>query len=1082
MRRHSPCRIGSIALAAALLLPCSAAADAGPYGPLFAANGLVPYPTAWQTSCTAQGVALEVVERCGHTLCNEKVDIYVERRDSDGTLLGERVRVNTDRARAGYTTLSCGDDGSFAVAWIDFDSFCYLMRAYDSQGAARGAGFHLGGEGSCPASDHPSLFVYPDGSLLVMWAIRPVDERNDIVVRRFAADGEPMGPELVLSAPVPGWNNEPGGTIEPATGTAVVAWPHDVDNVTTVFGRVLDAAGRAVSDTFEISPATPTYVSAVRVVSDGAGLFRAFWSDSTRGGLVGRHLSVDTDAVPPTTTTTLPPPPKALPAFAAPKVLTMTTRRYGGYDDASVVYADADAAWYVRLDELIFASFDDGRRWLAPRPAGGGPYGWTDASVTDGAGRWMTLYALGYVSELQMSSSDDDATTWSHPSPIATWPHVSRDCDNCSMYQVEIAMDVVGNVVAAWSFDDYDDWDWGDYEPYPPVHQILAVSSRDGGLTWSDVIVVEHATGGTPGAMKMLTDDVGTWLLVWVAPDGLRATRSTDAGLHWAPSILLTAAPVDHLDLATDGNGNWIVVFGSGAIDNTRFGSDHDVYSQTSSDGGRTWGAARPVNAYAREDYSTDSMPSIATDAHGRWVVLWSAHHALDEAVGLDGDIFAAVSRDVGATWSRPATVDPSARTDALRDVTPAVRADERGVWVASWQAKRTLDPYGPTEDELLVAVAGDRCGDGVVDAGEQCDDGNSADGDGCDTNCTASGCGNGVVSVGESCDDGNALNDDDCVADCREAECGDGFLRADVEQCDDGNDADVDGCVRDCLVASCGDGFVHAGVEQCDDGNISNEDACPETCLVARCGDGFAWPGVEECDDGNEFDDDACVTGCHVARCGDGHVRFGIEVCDPNDPATGATCSNTCGITGGCGDVDRDGQIVLGDVRRILRTAIGLRKRCSLHRCDLDNDRRTTVVDASLALQITVGLAVDAQCPHPPRVVFYLADPVIAGALQFNVHYDAAVVGFSSSEVEHDCTMLLPNVYNSFNDQPEKEAFSMAFVSLEGITGPRDIVSCSYVSNNATASPTFAIEVVDASSPEISPLTPFPRVGYRFE
>ena len=139
-------------------------------------------------------------------------------------------------------------------------------------------------------------------------------------------------------------------------------------------------------------------------------------------------------------------------------------------------------------------------------------------------------------------------------------------------------------------------------------------------------------------------------------------------------------------------------------------------------------------------------------------------------------------------------------------------------------------------------------------------------------------------------------------------------------------------------------------------------------------------------------------------------------------------------------------------------------------------------MLDASLALRVALGLDVEPGCPLPRRVVFYLAEPVTVGALQFDVGYDPAAVAFSNHEIAHTCASLAPGAYTSFNDRPEAERLSMAFVAIAGVEGPRDLARCGYLAKDSDGPPSFAIEVLDASSPAIEPLSPFPRVGYRFE
>ena len=867
-----------------------------------------------------------LLERCGAEYCNETAHLVIERRGEDGRFL-ESDSVSPRPAPSPVTVVSRSGDGAFAVSWTDDATRCSLARMYDENGVALSVAFHFGGEDVCPFSDRPTLLIYPDRSVLVLWWVRPVDERNDLVARRFAFDGRPIGPAVIMNAPVRGWVSEAGAALDDS-GLVLVAWPYQVDNDNAVFGRVLDASGRPMTDAFEISPAaTYSYTPVASVFADGSGLFRVMWRDSDSGGIVGRGVSLDLASVPSTTTTTLPLPPSGFPVFAPPKTVMTATSRRGSYWDTIETHDGAGSAWYVRLRERLVATLDEGRRWLTPVAAGGEPYGLV-ASATDGHGVWTALHALGYASTLEASRSVDDGLAWTDVAPIATWGHVSRDCDNCYIFQAEIEHDSIGTMVAAWTFEDFEDQRWSSGETYESIGRIYAITSRDGGLTWGAPVIVRDR--GTPRSMKLATDDRGAWLIVWADSEGAFASRSTDGGESWSePSLVLNAFTED-LDVAADAEGHWVVAFDAWYFDIPRYGADGDVFTVRSTDGGRSWKGLTALNAYATTDHSMDADPSIATDGRGNWLAVWAAHHPLDALVGLDGDILGALSRDNGQTWSQPVAIDLGARGDVDRDVAPEILVDDRGVWMAAWQAKRSVD-YNNTEDCVLVAVAGDHCGDARADVGEECDDGNAREGDGCDTNCTATACGNNIVSSAEACDDGNASDADDCVGDCELAFCGDGFVREGIEECDDANRTNADGCVNGCALATCGDGYRQDGIEECDDGNTLSDDACPETCRRAICGDGHVRAGLEECDDGNDFVDDACLPGCRSASCGDGYVRFGVEECDPGDPGQAATCSSDCGITEGCGDVDGSGSVVVRDAREILLAAVGLRSGCPL-------------------------------------------------------------------------------------------------------------------------------------------------------
>jgi hypothetical protein len=54
-------------------------------------------------------------------------------------------------------------------------------------------------------------------------------------------------------------------------------------------------------------------------------------------------------------------------------------------------------------------------------------------------------------------------------------------------------------------------------------------------------------------------------------------------------------------------------------------GTDLDVLTARSTDGGVTWSAPAALNANAATDTGEDGAPTLATDGAGTWVALWES-------------------------------------------------------------------------------------------------------------------------------------------------------------------------------------------------------------------------------------------------------------------------------------------------------------------------------------------------------------------------------------------------------------------------------------------------------------------------
>lgn len=214
--------------------------------------------------------------------------------------------------------------------------------------------------------------------------------------------------------------------------------------------------------------------------------------------------------------------------------------------------------------------------------------------------------------------------------------------------------------------------------------------------------------------LKLATDGAGTWLAVWCAGinpvsnlgddpgnglDGknqdLYFARSLDNGRTWGtPALLKTNSATDdgddtEPDMATDGHGNWIVVWRSKDTLNSTIGHDCDILFAQSRDNGRSWSAPAALNKNAASDPgnwssgdpgSLDYSPRIATDRQGHWVATWSI---IDNRSGSwSSSIKSAYSNDLGENWSQPLTVQQVSDFAVDRS---SLATDSKGRWIACW-------------------------------------------------------------------------------------------------------------------------------------------------------------------------------------------------------------------------------------------------------------------------------------------------------------------------------------------------------------------------------------------------------------
>ncbi|MBW2730844.1 MAG: exo-alpha-sialidase [Deltaproteobacteria bacterium] len=184
-------------------------------------------------------------------------------------------------------------------------------------------------------------------------------------------------------------------------------------------------------------------------------------------------------------------------------------------------------------------------------------------------------------------------------------------------------------------------------------------------LSFADEATLSSQPGKEP---KVATDGGGVVLVVWEdlrAPlSALRGSRSTNWGASW-PS---DGVRIDN-DVVDGDSVDPVVAFRPGgrafvAWADTSRGA-HDIYTNSSADGGATWGAVAQRVSGGVAGAVTSSSPRLAVSATGsRVYVAWE-----DLRDGTQRDVYVNQSLDDGVTWNVPdARVDealPAGASDA---------------------------------------------------------------------------------------------------------------------------------------------------------------------------------------------------------------------------------------------------------------------------------------------------------------------------------------------------------------------------------------------------------------------------------
>lgn len=171
---------------------------------------------------------------------------------------------------------------------------------------------------------------------------------------------------------------------------------------------------------------------------------------------------------------------------------------------------------------------------------------------------------------------------------------------------------------------------------------------------------------------KMASDGNGNWVAIWGSNnEGLRfdcqniVARSTDNGKSWTLTATLGTLGQcgGEAGLATDKAGNWIAVWNEAS----------GLYVSRSTDVGATW--TTPTLLDANPLFTNGSDPNVVTDEKGTWILLWATTTGLVTARSVDN----------GISWSRAVILEPTTDDSGPFTGNSQIATDRNGTWLAVW-------------------------------------------------------------------------------------------------------------------------------------------------------------------------------------------------------------------------------------------------------------------------------------------------------------------------------------------------------------------------------------------------------------
>ncbi len=155
--------------------------------------------------------------------------VYAQRYNASGEPQGDEFRVNTYVSESQrHATVAMEPDGDFVVVWASYQQegaagYGLYAQRYDAGGSKRGGEFRVN-QHTTGSHVYPHVAVDAAGGFVVAWSpTLPSSTEYDVLARRFAADGSPVGEEFLVNAHTTSVQANPSVAVA-ADGRFAVAW------------------------------------------------------------------------------------------------------------------------------------------------------------------------------------------------------------------------------------------------------------------------------------------------------------------------------------------------------------------------------------------------------------------------------------------------------------------------------------------------------------------------------------------------------------------------------------------------------------------------------------------------------------------------------------------------------------------------------------------------------------------------------------------------------------------------------------------------------------------------------------------
>jgi len=270
-----------------------------PLGTEFQVNTYTPDSQAYPAVGADASGAFVVVWQSVHLVTPEPFPLFEwslfgQRYAPSGAPVGTEFRVNGplgDEQRP--PAIAVAPSGAFLIVWSQglFQAppgpFDIYARRYDSSGVPQGPEFRVN---TYWTGSQLLGFVAADpaGNFVVVWSGGYFDVTWDVFGQRYAASGDPLGPEFRVNTDTAGQQFDPAVATDVA-GNFVVAWGdayygYPQPKPIGVFGQRFASSGAPVGPEYRVNTNTTGFHRHPDIAVDGSGNFVIAWHEAPTSG------------------------------------------------------------------------------------------------------------------------------------------------------------------------------------------------------------------------------------------------------------------------------------------------------------------------------------------------------------------------------------------------------------------------------------------------------------------------------------------------------------------------------------------------------------------------------------------------------------------------------------------------------------------------------------------------------------------------------------------------------------------------------------------------------------------------------